>query len=145
MFKCQVYIFKYHNFLFLRLFGARKLLLKSLLFCWVLLGIEVSNWAGKALMRRNTGQAKPPPPVRRSSSVTTSVNGGMEKTQSQRVSKPPVLSPKPKLSAPNDGRGSSRISTSSMSNEPFPSPPPIHQDDEGMLVFSLFCYILIIT
>lgn len=104
-------------------------------FVFVLLGVEVTTWAGKAVMRRHPGGAKPPPPVRRSSSVTASMNGSADaRTQSQRSSKPPVLSPKPKLTSPGsaDSRVTSRTSTSSVTSENFPTPPPAsHHDDEG--------------
>lgn len=102
---------------------------------WLLAGVEVSNWAGKAIMRKGNSQGKPPPPVRRSSSVTTSMNGANEKHQGHRVSKPPVISPKPKMSLPNDSRSHSRASSSSatsIASEPFPSPPPQpNHDEEG--------------
>ncbi|XP_067931717.1 serine-rich adhesin for platelets-like isoform X2 [Watersipora subatra] len=98
-------------------------------------GVEVSNWAGKALMRKPTGQVKPPPPVRRSSSVTTSVNG-MERVASQRASKPPVVSPKPKLQETNSRSSSSTARAS----ESFPSPPPLHHDDEDPYAVPMPCH-----
>lgn len=102
----------------------------------------MTNWAGKAILRRHAGQAKPPPPVRRSSSITASMNGALDRppSQSQRVSKPPVLSPKPKLmSSSGDSRVNSRSSTSSVNSiasETFPSPPPpqVQLEDEGLLL-----------
>lgn len=101
--------------------------------CCGLLGVEVNTWAGKAVLRRPPGSAKPPPPVRRSSSVTASMNGVTDRPQSQRVSKPPVLSPKPKIMSPgSESRKSARTSTTSVSSDSFPAPPPsTHHDDEG--------------
>ena len=115
-----------------------------MLLCCGLLGVEVNTWAGKAVLRRPPGAAKPPPPVRRSSSVTASMNGAMDRPQSQRGSKPPVLSPKPKLTSPgSDGRTSTRTSTTSASSDgsSFPAPPPLtHQDDEGIVLHTLICW-----
>lgn len=97
---------------------------------------EITNWAGKAKMRRAPGAAKPPPPVRRSSSVTGS-SISIERQLEMRASKPPiaqkppVTSPKPKVMSPDN-----RMLRKS-DNFPTPPPPlvqPNAHDDEGMVI-----------
>lgn len=108
-------------------------------------GVQVSNWAGTAVLRRQNASAKPPPPERRSS-VMSSAKNSVDRSSSQRSSKPPVLSPKPKLaSKPRSSSSSRHVSnTASVSCDvAFPSPPPLCHDDTGL--FYALCLLYLLT